>query len=163
SLPFRHAVLTHARGELRANTPKRCSFSTLASTLHSPRTMKTKGPLLKRFSGTKRLSGILVGLLALSLVAVPAAIGAPFAYVANFGSASLSVIDTTSNTVVATVPLPGSPSGVAANSAGTRVYVILGDAVSVVNATTNMVLTSVTVGFAPFGVAVSPSGARVYV
>ncbi|PYN80408.1 MAG: hypothetical protein DMD97_03510, partial [Candidatus Rokuibacteriota bacterium] len=85
--------------------------------------MKTKGPLLKRFSGTKRLSGILVGLLALSLVAVPAAIGAPFAYIANMGDRTVSVIDAATNTVIVTVSVGRQPYGVAVNPAGTRAYV----------------------------------------
>jgi YVTN family beta-propeller protein len=49
----------------------------------------------------------------------PAARAAPFAYVANYGSNSVSVIDTASNTVTATVPLESNPNGVAVNPAGT--------------------------------------------
>jgi len=48
---------------------------------------------------------------------------APFAYIANSGSNSVSVIDTATNTVVATVGVGSAPIGVAANAAGTRVYV----------------------------------------
>ena len=45
--------------------------------------MNTKRPLPKRSSGMKRVSGILVGLLALALVAASPASAAPFAYVSN--------------------------------------------------------------------------------
>ncbi len=53
--------------------------------------------------------------LALLLVTVGAvaAEAAPFAYVTNQGSTNVSVIDTASNTVVATVPVGTSPEGVA--------------------------------------------------
>ena len=47
-----------------------------------------------------------------------------FAYVPNSGSNNISVIDTSTNTVVATMPaLETAPNGVAVNPAGTRAYV----------------------------------------
>ena len=45
---------------------------------------------------------------------------APFAYIANQNSNNVSVIDTATDTVVATVAGFSSPNGVAINPAGTR-------------------------------------------
>jgi YVTN family beta-propeller protein len=48
---------------------------------------------------------------------------APFAYITNGGDNTVSVIDTSTSTLVATVHGFTGPSGVAVNSAGTRVYI----------------------------------------
>src|SRR5207244_12916323 len=71
--------------------------------------MKTKCPPPKGFSGTKRTSGILLSLLVLSLIGAPAAIGAPFAYIANSGSNNVAVIDG------GEVGIPGAVQRVAAD------------------------------------------------
>src|SRR5256714_15343005 len=62
-------------------------------------------------------------LLALLLLSIPSARAAPFAYITNNGSNNVSVLDTASNTVTATVAVGSFPTGVAVNPAGTRVYV----------------------------------------
>ena len=125
--------------------------------------MKTKRPL------PNRLPGILVGLLALSLTAVPGALAAPFAYVSNFGSGNVSVIDGAINAVVTTVPVGTAPYGVAANPAGTRAYIAnYGDnSISVIDTASNTLVATVPVGSPSLsilvGLAVSPSGSPVYV
>jgi hypothetical protein len=87
--------------------------------------MKTKRPLPKRFSGTIRVSGILVGLIAVLLSAASLATAAPFAYVSSFGQDRVRVVDGANGSVAATITLaPGAmPYGVAVNPAGTRAYV----------------------------------------
>ena len=92
----------------------------------------------------------------------------PFAYVTNRGSNNVSVIDTATNTVVASVPVGTEPVGVAVTPAGTRVYVTSlnlpsGGNVSVIATATNAVVATVPVGDSPWGVAVTPAGNRVYV
>src|SRR5262245_7172177 len=52
-----------------------------------------------------------------------AAQAAPFAYITNFNSASVSVIDTATNTVTATVAVGSHPRGVAVTPDGSRVYI----------------------------------------
>jgi len=88
------------------------------------------------------------------------------AYVAN-SDGTLSVIDLTTNSVVASVPLGGGGGswGVAVIPALNRVYVAnsFGNTLTVVDTTTNTVVTNVAVGAGPRGVAVDPSGSRVYV
>jgi YVTN family beta-propeller protein len=142
--------------------------------------MKTKYPLPKGFSGTRRVAGILIALLALSLIAASAAVAAPFAYISNFGSGNISIIDAGSTAlcqgtgqtppcVVATVPigLPGNsfPGGVAVNPAGTLAYVAdQGDGtVKVIRTSDNSTAAAIPVGVQPWGVAVSGDGATVYV
>ena|ERR1700730_7177537 len=87
------------------------------------------------------------------------------AYITNLGSNTVSVIDTATNKVTATIPVGFSPYGVAVSPDGGRVYVTNENstAMSVIDATTNMVITTIPVGFAPEGVAVSPDGSKVYV
>ncbi|MBL0122652.1 MAG: choice-of-anchor D domain-containing protein [Betaproteobacteria bacterium] len=88
-----------------------------------------------------------------------------FAYITSQNSNNVSVIDTSTDTVVATIAV-GSPSyGVAVNPGGTRVYVTHpgNDSVSVIDTSSNTVIAPVSVGTSPNGIAVSPDGTRVYV
>jgi len=82
-------------------------------------------------------------------------------------SGGLKVIDTASNTVIATVSGTGSYGGVAVNPSGTRVYTADGGGSNLVvaDATTNTVLTTVALsaGGSLSGIAVHPDGSRVYV
>jgi YVTN family beta-propeller protein len=75
------------------------------------------------------------------------------------------VIDTATNTIVATMALSGRPSDIAINADGTRVYVADAsfDKVSVIDTATNTVVATVVVGDGPFAVAVNSAGTRVYV
>ena len=74
----------------------------------------------------------------------------------------MSVIDTATDTVVATVPVGQAPIGVAVHPAGTYAYVTnRGDgSLSVIDARTNTV--SATIGVGGYGVAVHPDGRSVY-
>ena len=88
-----------------------------------------------------------------------------YAYVANYGSNSVSVISTASNAVVATIPVGGGPWSVAVSPDGAYAYVTnAGDnTVSVISTASNAVVATVPVGNEPFGVAVTPDGAYAYV
>src|SRR5436190_1852037 len=113
--------------------------------------------------------------MALSMAAATLAIGlgcapaqattSPRAYVANLNSNNVSVIDTATNTVVATVAVGSFPFGVAVDPAGSRAYVTNNNSnnVSVIDTATNTVVATVAVGSFPFGVAVDPAGSRAYV
>ena len=59
------------------------------------------------------------------------------AYVANFGSNSVSVIDTSSNTVIYTIAVGTQPNGIAITPDGTRAYVANGGGDVWVLATSN--------------------------
>src|SRR5262245_49048691 len=108
------------------------------------------------------LRALSLGLLGVMLGSTPAE-AKPFAYVTNPGAGTISVIDTATNTVVATVPVGGAPRWVAITPDGTRAYVTNVGAVSVIDTATNTVVATVPVGNSPQGVAITPDGTRAYV
>jgi YVTN family beta-propeller protein len=84
----------------------------------------------------------------------------PFAYVTNAGANTVSVIDTATNTVVATVPVGFSPSLVAITPDGTRAYVMNVGAVSVIDTATNTVVA--TLPMSAGAMAFTPDGTHAY-
>jgi YVTN family beta-propeller protein len=76
---------------------------------------------------------------------------------------AVSVIDTATNTVVATIPVGVSPIGVAITPDGTRAYVTnegsntVSGTVSVIDTATNTVVATIPVGPGPFGIAITPA------
>ncbi|MBI1817230.1 MAG: beta-propeller fold lactonase family protein [Deltaproteobacteria bacterium] len=93
------------------------------------------------------------------------ALAAPFAYVANLGSDSLSVIDTSDQTIVATIPVGSNPDGIAISPDGTTAYVanFRSDSVSVVDTRTNTVTATIAVATGPVGLAIAPNGVFAYI
>lgn len=87
------------------------------------------------------------------------------AYVTNNSDNTVSVIDTASNMVTATVPVGTSPFGVAVSPNGKQTYVVnrIGSSVSVIDTATNTVVAFIPVGYLPYEVAISPDGTRAYV
>src|SRR5659263_191568 len=109
---------------------------------------------------------IAIGILVLaSLLLVNSVSAAPYAYVTNYGSNTVSVIDMATNTVTATVNVGTWPYGVAVNPTGTKVYVTyyFDNTISVIDTASNTVTATVNVGIKPSGVAVNPTGTKVYV
>jgi len=99
------------------------------------------------------------------LILVSIAGASPFAYIANEESDNISVIDTATDKVKATISVGSNPVGVAINPNGTRVYVANAHSndVSVIDTATNTVIATVHAGSSPKGIAVNPNGKRVYV
>ena len=85
------------------------------------------------------------------------------AYVPNQGSASVSVIDTASQTLVDSIGLGNGSLWAAISPNGERLYVTSAGTVSVVDTTNNTVVASPAVGSSPIGISIEPTGARVYV
>ncbi len=118
-----------------------------------------------------RVRGSIIHRSILALVALgftldaPKAGADPFAYVANGGSDTVSVIDTADNTVADTVSVGDLPLGVAITPDGAFAYVANAAAgtVSVIDTATNTVADTVSVGNFPLGVAITPDGAFAYV
>ena len=83
----------------------------------------------------------------------------------NFVSNSVSVINISTNTVVATVPVGTGPNNPAVTPDGARLYVANGssDDVSVVDTATDVVVATVPVGDDPRHLAITPDGTRAYV
>ncbi|MDI9916858.1 beta-propeller fold lactonase family protein, partial [Rhodococcus sp. IEGM 1379] len=78
--------------------------------------------------------------------------------------ASVSVIETATNTATGTIP-GANPYGVAITPDGSHAYVTnLGSAsVSVIETATNTVTGTIPVGQSPYGMAITPDGTRAYV
>jgi YVTN family beta-propeller protein len=89
----------------------------------------------------------------------------PYAFITNFDSNNVSVIDTVNNNVTAIVNVGSNPFGVAVNPDGTKAYVTNSgnNTVSVIDTTTNNVTSTIKVGSEPIGIAVDPDGIKVYV
>jgi YVTN family beta-propeller protein len=114
--------------------------------------------------GYIRRQAVLLGAVGgLCLLRAPGAGAAPFAYVTNFDDGTVSVIDTATAAVTATIPVGRQPFGVAVHPSGRWAYVgnSFDGTTSVIDATTNTVVA--TVGAGGQGVAVDPGGRWVYV
>jgi YVTN family beta-propeller protein len=77
-------------------------------------------------------------------------------YVSNGGEAGVSVIDTASDSVVATVAVGQRPWNMALTPDGRKLYVACGrsGSVSVIDTERNLKLTDIGVGKLPWGVAI---------
>ena len=121
-----------------------------------------------------KLPAFLLSLSALTCIPINAAVpflsARSYAYIENIAG-QVQVLDTSNNTVIATISGIGNyNAGIAVNPAGTRVYVAddasgASDGVGVINAITNAVIaqhvgTSAT---NPVGIVVNPSGTYAYV
>ncbi len=107
-----------------------------------------------------------VGMLGTSPTGVAVNAVGTRAYVA-YGQ--ILVLDTASNTGIATVPMGFSARSVAINPTGTRAYVTNDysttntHTVSVIDTASNTVVATVAVGTNPQGIAIDPTGTRAYV
>ena len=87
------------------------------------------------------------------------------AYVSNNQSNSVSVVNTLTGSLLATIPVGGGPYGVAIAKNGKTVYVANAgsDNVSVISAATNAVIATLSTGPEPSSIAITPDGTRAYV
>ena len=87
------------------------------------------------------------------------------AYVGLFKDNAVAVLDTSSNRMLRTIPVPLGPHGLAITPDGRKVYVSSDGAstVSVIDTTTDRVVGSIEVGPTPHGLAISPDGRQVLV
>jgi YVTN family beta-propeller protein len=113
-------------------------------------------------------SSALIALSALVIGASPIATAqtlASKAYVGLFGDNAVAVIDTASNQVKKTIPIPTGPHGLVIAPDGKWVYASSdGDSVvSVISTATDEVTASIDVGTTPHGLAITPDGNRVLV
>lgn len=116
---------------------------------------------------------ICVGLAPAALAISP---DGAFVYVINYvdgnpGTGTMSVIDTSSNTVIATIPNFSGPFAIAITPNGRYAYVTnfgsnnfapFGTTVSIVDLNSNMIIDTVAVGIQPSGIAITPDCRYVY-
>jgi len=90
-----------------------------------------------------------------------------YIYVTDSGSDTVSVINGTTNKVIAIIPVGKEPWGVAYDPSNGYIYVTDVDSstVSVINGANNTVIATIPVGFAsgPWGIAYDPSNGYIYV
>ena len=89
-------------------------------------------------------------------------------YAANFGSASISIVDVATLTAAGSIPVRGAASlrGLAISPDGSRLYAVGGDdagSLYVVDPAAGEVLDAIRIGRQPTRVRLSPDGARAYV
>src|SRR5437667_5762925 len=100
------------------------------------------------------------GAIVLVFVATSTLAAGPKAYVGNFKDNTVSVIDTATGTVIATVPVVAGPHGMSITPDGRRVFVSgeNSSGVSVIDTATDRVIQTIEVGKTPHGVAMTPDG-----
>lgn len=92
--------------------------------------------------------------------------GEQFAYVTNWGSGTVSVIDTATSAVEASITVGTNPAHVVLSPDGMRAYITQNaspSAVSVIDTSTRAVVATIPGGSQPEGIALSPDGTRAYV
>jgi YVTN family beta-propeller protein len=108
---------------------------------------------------------ITAGTAAAQPIAASPSSAADKAYVGVFKDDAVAVIDTTSNRVIRTIPVPRGPHGLVMTPDGRKVYVSSDGAttVSVIDTTSDQVVSSIDVGPNPHGLAISPDGRKLLV
>ena len=92
-------------------------------------------------------------------------VAGPLAFVTNYQTNEVTVINMATNGVTATIPVGASPYGVAASGDGKWVYIAnnTGNSVSVINTATLAVQATIRVGQSPYGMVLNPAGTTLYV
>jgi gliding motility-associated-like protein len=100
-----------------------------------------------------------------TITVTPVKLTGGYAYISNYGSNNISVINTATNTVVATIPVGKNPDDVSVTPDGTKVYVSnQGDnTISVIDVASNTVSATIPIGISPEGIAISPDGNTLYI
>jgi len=122
---------------------------------------------MRRGAGRRLVPGLSAALCTLATaVAFAPSAAAREVYVANAGAGTVSVIETTANAVVATVPVGGKPVDVAISPDGATAYVTdtaIDSVHRIDTATRQPVGAPIEVGDGPRGIAIAPDGGRAFV
>jgi YVTN family beta-propeller protein len=88
---------------------------------------------------------------------------APKAYVGLFGDNAVAVVDTGTNQVMKTIPVPTGPNGLVITPDGSKVYVSSDGSttVSVISTSTDSVVNTIQVGMTPHGLSISKDGTKI--
>jgi YVTN family beta-propeller protein len=103
--------------------------------------------------------------LTMPLAWLTEAMAAPKAYVGLFKDNAIAVLDTGTNRLQGTIPVPQGPHGIVMTPDGRKVYVSSDGAstVSVIDTQTDKVVRSIEVGPNPHGLAIAPDGRQILV
>src|SRR5690349_19902404 len=104
---------------------------------------------------------LIVTLMSFATIQRPVrAASGPKAYIGLFKDNAVAVVDTSTNKVLTTIPVPAGPHGMVVTQDGSKVYVSSdGDSkVSIIDTATDTVTGSIEVGKTPHGLALSPDG-----
>ena len=96
-------------------------------------------------------------------IAAASASAAPFAYVANEKSGTISIIDTAVDQVVGTIKSGGKPRGQAVSADGSTLYVSESTGLLVIDIANRAVTGKIELGDSPEGVGISADGKSVAV
>jgi YVTN family beta-propeller protein len=110
----------------------------------------------------KTTSTITVGNRPLGVAVTPDGLRA---YISNYVSGTVSMIDTGNDAVTGTLTVSGNPAGVAVSPDGRRAYITNDNSntLSVIDTGNNALIRTITVGDNPVSVAVTPDGHRAYI
>src|SRR5215207_9445767 len=88
-----------------------------------------------------------------------------YIYVANRDSGTVSVIDSTNNTVIRNITVGSSPGPLVFNPSNNYIYVAnaISNTISVIDSTNNTVIRNITVGSSPGPLVFNPSNNYIYV
>ena len=114
---------------------------------------------------TPALRALMVLAITMPLPGLAEAAAAPKAYVGLFKDNAIAVLDTGTNRVQGTIPVPQGPHGIVITPDGRKVYVSSDGAstVSVIDTQTDTIVQSIEVGANPHGLAISSDGRAVLV
>ncbi len=86
-------------------------------------------------------------------------------YVSSFGSNTISVINSSSNTVISTISVGNGSSAIAYNPQNHNMYVTNSNSntISVINSSSNTVISTISVGTNPVNIAYNPSNNNMYI
>jgi YVTN family beta-propeller protein len=121
--------------------------------------------LQKFFHATPALCTLMLLAISTPLAWLAEAAAAPKAYVGLFKDNAIAVLDTGTNRVQGTIPVPQGPHGIVITPDGRKVYVSSDGAstVSVIDTQTDTIVRSIEVGPNPHGLAIAPDGRQVLV
>src|SRR5947207_1950813 len=91
-----------------------------------------------------------------------AAAAQPYAYVANAGTISVTIVNRATNLVVGSITTPKAPLGVDVSPNGAELYIAHNGGVAIASLTTNRVTVNIPLVSYAENVAVSPNGAWAY-
>jgi YVTN family beta-propeller protein len=127
--------------------------------------LATARRLQRLFHATPALRILVLLAITMPVAWLAEAAAAPKAYVGLFRDNAIAVLDTGTNRIQGTIPVPQGPHGIVITPDGRKVYVSSDGAatVSVIDTQTDKIVRSIEVGPNPHGLAIAPDGRQVLV